>query len=74
VGSITTTGALPDARTEIVAITAGVVVGAGSSDAAQPLLGKVVAAIGGAMSCSSAGVKVEQRTVLPAGTTPAKGI
>jgi NADPH2:quinone reductase len=52
---------------------AGVVVGAGSSDAAQALLGKVVAAIGGAMYSQFRCVKVDQCTVLPAGTTPAEG-
>jgi NADPH2:quinone reductase len=52
---------------------AGVVVGAGSSDAAQALLGKVVAAIGGAMYSQFRCVKVDQCTVLPAGTTSAEG-
>src|SRR4029077_20910360 len=45
---------------------AGVVVGAGSSDAAQALLGKVVAAVGGAMYSQFRCVKVGQCTVLPA--------
>jgi NADPH2:quinone reductase len=52
---------------------AGVVVRAGSSDAAQGLLGKVVAAVGGAMYSQFRCVKVDQCTVLPAGTTPAEG-
>jgi NADPH2:quinone reductase len=52
---------------------AGVVVGAGSSDATQALLGKVVAAIGGAMYSQFRCVKVDQCTVLPAGTTSAEG-
>jgi NADPH2:quinone reductase len=52
---------------------AGVVVGAGPSDAAQSLLGKVVAAVGGAMYSQFRCLKVEQCTVLPAGTTPAEG-
>ncbi len=51
---------------------AGTVVGAGSSPAAQALLGKVVAAIGGAMYSQYRCVKVDQCTVLPAGTTPAE--
>jgi NADPH:quinone reductase len=51
---------------------AGTIVGAGSSPAAQALLGKVVAAIGGAMYSQYRCVKVDQCTVLPAGTTPAE--
>ena len=52
---------------------AGVVVAAGSSEAAQALLGKVVAAIGGAMFSQFRCVKVGQCAVLQAGTTPADG-
>ena len=52
---------------------AGVVVSAGSSPQAQALLGKTVAAMGGAMYSQYRCVKVEQCLVLPAGATPADG-
>ncbi len=52
---------------------AGLVARAGSSPAAQALLGKLVAAVGGAMYSQYRSVKVDQCTVLPAGTTPAEG-
>jgi NADPH2:quinone reductase len=52
---------------------AGVVVEAGSSEAAQALLGKTVAALGGAMYSQYRCVPAEQCLVLPAGTTPADG-
>ena len=52
---------------------AGVVVRAGSSAAAQALLGKGVAAIGGAMYSQFRCVKVDQCLALPAGTTAADG-
>ncbi|MFI4940805.1 MAG: zinc-binding dehydrogenase [Burkholderiales bacterium] len=52
---------------------AGVVVGAGSSVAAQGLLGKTVAAIGGAMYTQFRCVPIEQCLVLPEGTTSAQG-
>ena len=52
---------------------AGVVVGVGSSDAAQNLLGKTVAVLGGAMYSQYRCVPVEQCLVLPEGTTPAEG-
>ena len=52
---------------------AGVVVAAGSSDAAQALLGKTVALFGGAMYSQYRCVKAEQCLVLPEGTTPAEG-
>ena len=52
---------------------AGVVVEAGSSPAAQALLGRTVAAIGGAMYSQYRCVKVEQCLVLPEGTKPAEG-
>jgi NADPH2:quinone reductase len=52
---------------------AGVVVGAGSSDAAQALLGKTVATFGGAMYSQYRCIKVAQCLVLPDGTTPAEG-
>ena len=52
---------------------AGVVVAAGSSSAAQALLGKTVAALGGAMYAQYRCVKVEQCLVLPPGATPADG-
>ena len=52
---------------------AGVVVGAGSSEAAQKLLGKTVAVLGGAMYTQYRCVPVEQCLSLPEGTTPAEG-
>src|SRR6266852_6901721 len=52
---------------------AGVVVEAGSSEAAQALLGKTVAALGGAMYSQYRCVPVEQCLLLPAGATPADG-
>ena len=52
---------------------AGVVVKAGASEAAQALLGKTVAALGGAMYSQYRAVKATQCLVLPAGTTPAEG-
>jgi NADPH2:quinone reductase len=52
---------------------AGVVVQAGASAAAQALLGKTVAVIGGAMYSQHRSMKAEQCLVLPAGTTPAEG-
>jgi NADPH:quinone reductase len=52
---------------------AGVVVEAGSSGAAQALLGRTVAALGGAMYSQYRCVPLEQCLPLPAGTTPAEG-
>jgi NADPH2:quinone reductase len=52
---------------------AGVVVAAGASEAAQALLGKTVAMIGGAMYSQYRAVPVEQCLPLPAGATPAEG-
>ncbi|QSI33864.1 NADH oxidase [Variovorax sp. RKNM96] len=52
---------------------AGVVVKAGSSPAAQALLGKTVAAIGGAMYSQYRAFSAAQCLELPAGTTPAEG-
>jgi NADPH:quinone reductase len=52
---------------------AGVVVAAGSSPAAQALLGKTVAALGGAMFSQFRCVKVDACLVLPDGTTAAEG-
>jgi NADPH2:quinone reductase len=52
---------------------AGVVVEAGTSEAAQAMLGKTVAVLGGAMYSQYRCVKVEQCLVLPNGTTPAEG-
>ena len=52
---------------------AGVVIEAGSSAAAQALLGKTVAVIGGAMYAQHRSVKAEQCLLLPPGTTPAEG-
>lgn len=52
---------------------AGVVVAAGDSPAAQALLGKTVAALGGAMYSQYRCIPVEQCLVLPDGTAPAEG-
>jgi NADPH2:quinone reductase len=52
---------------------AGVVVQAGVSPAAQALLGKTVALLGGAMYSQYRCVSVEQCLLLPEGTTPADG-
>ena len=52
---------------------AGVVVKAGSSSAAQALLGKTVAMIGGAMYAKYRCIKAADCIVLPPGTTAAEG-
>jgi NADPH2:quinone reductase len=52
---------------------AGVVVAAGTSEAAQALLGKTVAVLGGAMYAQYRCIKAEQCLVLPEGATPADG-
>ena len=52
---------------------AGVVVAAGSSDAAQALLDKTVAVLGGAMYSQYRTLNYKQCLVLPAGTKPAEG-
>ena len=52
---------------------AGLVVAAGSDKAAQALLGKTVAVLGGAMYSQYRCVKAEQCLVLPEGTTAAEG-
>jgi NADPH2:quinone reductase len=52
---------------------AGVVVEAGASDGAQALLGKTVAALGGAMYSQYRCVPLEQCLVLPDGATAADG-
>jgi NADPH:quinone reductase len=52
---------------------AGVVVSAGSSDAAHALLGKTVAIFGGAMYSQYRCINAEQCLVLPEGTTPSEG-
>ena len=52
---------------------AGVVVGAGSSAAAQALMGKTVAVLGGAMYAQYRCIAADQCLVLPAGATPADG-
>jgi len=52
---------------------AGVVIAAGSSDAAQALLGKTVAALGGAMYSQYRCVTLDQTLLLPQGATPADG-
>src|SRR5947208_8714343 len=52
---------------------AGVVVQAGASPAAQALVGKTVAILGGAMYSQYRCIKAVQCLVLPPGTTPAEG-
>ena len=52
---------------------AGVVVEAGSSAAAQALLGKTVAVLGGAMYAQVRCIAADQCLVLPEGATPADG-
>jgi NADPH2:quinone reductase len=52
---------------------AGVVVDAGSSDAAQALMGKTVAVLGGAMYSQYRCVKAAQCLLLPEGTRPSEG-
>jgi NADPH2:quinone reductase len=52
---------------------AGVVVAAGSSEAAQKLVGKTVAILGGAMYSQYRVIKAVQCLLLPQGTTPAEG-
>src|SRR5204862_7295823 len=52
---------------------AGVVVQAGASPAAQALMGKTVAILGGAMYSQYRASKAVQCLVLPPGTTPAEG-
>jgi NADPH:quinone reductase-like Zn-dependent oxidoreductase len=52
---------------------AGVVVAAGASEAAQALLGKTVAILGGAMYAQYRVMKVRDCLVLPAGASPADG-
>jgi NADPH:quinone reductase len=52
---------------------AGVVVAAGDSDVARALLGKTVAALGGAMYSQYRCLKLEQCLPLPEGTKPAEG-
>ncbi|MBX3707813.1 MAG: zinc-binding dehydrogenase [Pseudomonadales bacterium] len=52
---------------------AGVVVAAGDAPAAQALVGKVVAILGGAMYAQYRVIKANQCLLLPPGTTPAEG-
>ncbi|MBE2263083.1 MAG: zinc-binding dehydrogenase [Burkholderiaceae bacterium] len=52
---------------------AGVVIAAGDSPAAQALLGKTVAMLGGAMYAQYRSITAEQCMVLPAGATAAEG-
>jgi len=52
---------------------AGVVVQVGASPAAQALMGKTVAILGGAMYSQYRCIKAVQCLVLPPGTTPAEG-
>jgi NADPH2:quinone reductase len=52
---------------------AGVVVAAGVSDAAQRLLGKTVALLGGSMYAQYRAIKADQCLVLPEGISPAEG-
>ena len=52
---------------------AGIVIEAGSSNAAQALLGKTVAVLGGAMYAQYRAIPVAQCLLLPDGATPADG-
>ena len=52
---------------------AGVVIQAGASPAAQALIGKTVAILGGAMYSQYRCMKAKECLVLPAGTTPTEG-
>jgi NADPH:quinone reductase-like Zn-dependent oxidoreductase len=52
---------------------AGIVIAAGASEAAQALLGKTVAMIGGAMYAQYRCLKAADCLALPAGTSPAEG-
>jgi len=52
---------------------AGVVIGTGSSEAAQALMGKTVSVIGGAMYSQYRTVKASDCLALPTGTTAAEG-
>ena len=52
---------------------AGTVIAAGSSDAAQALMGKVVAAVGGAMYSQYRTLRAADVLVLPEGTSAAEG-
>ena len=52
---------------------AGIVVAAGADDAAQALMGKTVAILGGAMYSQYRCVPAKQALLLPEGTTPAEG-
>jgi NADPH:quinone reductase len=52
---------------------AGVVVAAGTSEAAQALMGKTVAVLGGAMYAQYRCIAADQCLVLPVGATPADG-
>ena len=52
---------------------AGIVVCAGSSEAAKALMGKAVATLGGAMYSQYRSVPARQCLILPDGTTPAEG-
>ncbi len=52
---------------------AGVVVAAGTSAAAQALVGRTVALLGGAMYAQYRCIKVDQCLLLPQGTTPVEG-
>jgi NADPH:quinone reductase-like Zn-dependent oxidoreductase len=52
---------------------AGVVIKAGTSDAAQGLMGKTVAILGGAMYAHYRTLKASQCLVLPPGTKPSEG-
>ena len=52
---------------------AGVVIAAGSSEAAQALMGKTVAILGGAMYAQYRTLRASDCLLLPEGTTPAEG-
>ena len=52
---------------------AGVVIAAGAAPAAQALIGKTVAVLGGAMYAQYRAIRANQCLLLPPGTTPAEG-
>jgi NADPH:quinone reductase len=60
-------------RTPVGSEGAGVVLAAGSSEAAQALLGKTVAALAGGMYSQFRVIPADQCLVLPEGITPAEG-
>ena len=71
--AITAGGGVVGKSRRVANVGAGVVVPAGASPAAQALMGKTVAILGGAMYTQYRCIKAVQCLVLPPGTTPAEG-